>query len=244
MGPLLAQRSRREQKSRDRGIVRQGPASRRGGNRTRDLGRSRRLQGLGGDAGVRARSDILPRRRRAGRQNQRNCRRPHSGVRIDRRQGRFRSRLLLRSLEDCGRRDAKIAGRNDAAHGARPVWLYRAPAARRDRRHRAVQRPISSRHEEGGFGARRRQWLHSEALGTYAGDGAQDRRSVRRSGSAARPPQRRPRARVGSWRGHFRRPPGADDHLHRLNADRSPSRRRSREDAETLHARDGRKEPA
>ena len=194
MGPLLAQRSRREQKSRDGGIVRQGPASWRGGNRACHHRRARRLQGLGGDAGVRARGDILPRRRRARGQNQRDCRRPHSGVRIDRRQGRFRSRLLLRSLEDCGRGDAKIAGRNDAAHGARPVWLYRAPAARRDRRHRAVQRAVSSRYEEGGFGARRRQRLHSEALGTYAGDGAQDRRGVRRSGSAARPSQRRARA--------------------------------------------------
>ncbi len=153
MDPLLAQRSRGEQESRYRGTVRQGPASRRRGNRTRHLGRPRRLQGLGGDAGIRAGGDILPRRRRAGGQDEGDRRRPYPRVRIDRRQGRFRGRVLLRPFADRGRGDAKVAGRNDAPHGAWSVRLHGSPAARRDRWHRAIQRAISARDEKGGFGA-------------------------------------------------------------------------------------------
>ena len=48
-----------------------------------------------------------------------------------------------------------------AAHRARPVRFYSAPAARSNRWHRTVQRAISPSHEEGGIGARRRQWLYS-----------------------------------------------------------------------------------
>ena len=124
------------------------------------------------------------------------------------------------------------------------VRLHGAPAARRDRRHCAVQRAVSSGDGEGGAGARRGEWLHPETLEAGPGDQAQDRRGVRRSGPADGPPQRRPRSCVGGRRRHLRRPASADDHLRRLHPERGPSCGRGGEDAEALHARNGGKEPA
>ena len=79
-----------------------------------------------------------------------------------------------------------------------------APAARRRRRHHAVQFSGDDPAVEGRAGDRLRQRLHPEAVGARSGRADPARRTVRRGRAAGRHPQRRQR-RQGGGRRHSRR---------------------------------------
>ena len=103
---------------------------------------------------------------------------------------------LLRTAASELRRSPR---RDDGDHDAGAVRLHHPPAARRDRRDRAVQRAVPPGDEEGRACPRRRQRLRVEAFGANAGDRPEDRRSVRRGRSAKGIAQRNPRTGQFYW---------------------------------------------
>ena len=147
----------------------------------------------GRDAGARARQDD---RRRAWRH-------PARG-----RSGRIRAR---RAAPD----ERRIYRRRRPRH--RP--LFDAPAARRRRRHHAVQFSGDDPVVEARAGDRLRQRLHPEALGARPRRADAAWRIVRRGGRPSGHPQRRQR-RQGGGRRHPRRSRHSGDRLRRLDPDR------------------------
>ena len=191
----------------------QGRGSRRGRERR---GRASRLGG-GQSAAPRPRLDEVP---RPHRQEQRRARR-HSRARARqddrRRQGRHPARRRGGRIR--ARRPASDEGRIYRRRRPRHRSLFDAPAARRRRRHHAVQFPGDDPVMEARAGDRLRQRLHPEALGTRSGRADAARRTLRRGGRPSGHPQRRQR-RQGSGRRHPRRSRHPGDRLRRLDPDR------------------------
>ena len=191
----------------------QGRGSRRG--RERQSGAA----GLGGgqSAAPRPRDDEVP---RPHRQIQRRARR-HSGARARqddrRRQGRHSARRRGGRIR--ARRAASDEGRIYRRRRPRHRPLFDAPAARRRRRHHAVQFPGDDPVVEARAGDRLRQRLHPEAVGARPRRADAARRNLRRSGRASGHPQRRQR-RQGGGRRHPRRSRHSGDRLRRLDPDR------------------------
>ncbi len=237
MGPLLAQRSRREQESRDRRNC--SPRSSRPEPQKPKLAISAAhgaYKAWAGDASLRARSDLLPRRRRAAAKTK---------------------EIVDVLIQESG----SIAGKARFEVGF-CFDLLRTAAAEM-RRSPGETMPLTA---PGQFGFTVRQPLGVIAgiapfnapfllamkkvvLALAAGNGfilkpseltpVTGLKIAEVFDEAGLPPGLLsvvPGTCVGSRRSHFRRSARADDHVHGLNPDRTPPRRRSGQDAEALHA--------
>ena len=198
-----------------------------GGARQQSRGRAGHRQCRGGAAGLGGHQSAAPRARdvqvsRAGRRRNTttspNCCPPSTARCLPTRKRRHPARprgggiRLRHSASDEGR----IHRRRRPRH--RP--LFDAPAARRGRRHHAVQFPGDDPAVEMRAGDRLRQCLHPQAIGARPIRADADRRTVSRGRPAARHPQRRQR-RQGSGRYAAHRSAREGDRLRRLLGDRA-----------------------
>ena len=143
--------------------------------------------------------------------------RPRARQDDHRRQGRHPARR--RGARIRVRRAAYDEGRIYRRRRPRHRHLFDAPAARRRRRHHAVQLPGDDPAVEARAGDRLRQRLHPQALRARPRRADAARRIVRRGRRPARHPQRRQR-RQGRGRRDPRRSRHQGDRLRRLDADR------------------------
>ena len=132
--------------------------------------------------------------------------------------------LLRRS----GRQDR---GRGPSARQDRLLQLHALRAARRRRRHHAVELPAAADRMEAAPGAGRRQHHRHQAVGVHVGVDAGVREARRGGGFPARRRQRRHRLRQGSRCRRWSSIRSSEDCLHRLGRHRAG------------HLRDGRARP-
>ena len=196
-----------------RSVGEQGGSAR--GDRKR-FSRAARL-GVGQPAAPRPRADEV---QRAHRPAQRRARRhPFARTRQDayRRQGRHPARR--RSARSGVRRRAHDEGRIYRRGRPRHRHLFHAPAARRCRRHHAVQLPGDDPIVEAVAGDRLRQRLRAQAERALPRRTAAPRRTLHRGGRTAGHPQRRQR-RQRSRRRYSRRSRYHGGRLRRLDGHR------------------------
>ena len=198
----------------------QGGAGLQGRSARRGRERQGRAAGLGRhqSAAPRPRDDEVPRTRAARLRQARRTARARARQDRSRRQGRHPARPRGGRIRL--RHPASDEGRIHRRRRPRHRHLFDAPAARRRRRHHAVQFPGDDPDVEVRARDRLRQRLHPEALGARSRRADDARRADDRGGPAGRHPQRRQR-RQGSGRRHPRRSRHQGRRLRRLLADRA-----------------------
>ena len=187
--------------------------------RARDRGRRGGAAGLGGDqsAAARARPVQVPRARAEG--IRQPCRAALIRARQDHRRLQGRHPARPRSGRVRLRHPAPSEGRIHRGRRSRHRPLFDAPAARRRRRHHAVQFPGHDPDVEVRAGARLRQCLHPQAVGARPVGADAARRTADGGRTAGRRAQRRQR-RQGGGRHDPRRSAHQGDRLRRLLGDR------------------------
>ena len=174
-----------------------------------------RAAGLGGDepAAARPRADEIPRTGAEGVRQPGAASLLRARQDLRRRQGRHAARP--RSGRVRLRHSAPAQGRIHRRRRSRHRPLFHAPAARRRRRHHAVQFPGDDPDVEIRAGARLRQCLHPQAVGARSVGADAARRAVDRGRAAGGRAQRRQR-RQGSGRHAPHRPAHQGRRLRRL----------------------------